>query len=313
LKTLFEQFHKSRKNRVVKAMIGITKPQFYHLLPAFESAYSSIQQGRLDRGEIQRIPKGGPKSYLDSFEIKLFFILYYLKTYCTFDVLGTHFSLSGGNAHRHLMRLLPVLERALENLNVLPKNTLKTVDDLRQLIGSTGIVLIDGVECACVRPQDKEKQKAYYSGKKKRHTVKPLVASTTTRFILFVSLIAPGSTHDYNLMKKLFDPAMPWFEDIKVFLDLGFLGATKDYGSQAKIHLPHKKPRKSKANPSPELTSSQKKDNKAHAAVRVAVEHAIGGMKHFHCLMHRIRNHLDTIINSFFCLSAGLWNLKITV
>jgi len=312
VKTLFEQFHKSRKNRVVKAMIGITKPQFYHLLPAFESAYASVQQERLDRGEIKRIPKGGPNTYLDSFEIKLFFILYYLKTYCTFDVLGTHFNLSGGNAHRHLMRLLPVLYRALENRNVLPKNTIKTVDDLRQLIDSTGIVLIDGVECACVRPQDKEKQKTYYSGKKKRHTVKPLVASTTNKFILFVSLIAPGSTHDYNLMKKLFDPTMPWFEDIKVFLDLGFFGAAKDYGSQAKIYLPHKKPRKSKANPSPELTALQKKENKAHAAVRVAVEHAIGGMKHFHCLTHRIRNHLDTIINSFFCLSAGLWNLKIT-
>jgi hypothetical protein len=153
LKNLFEQFHKSRKNRVIKAVIGITKPQFYHLLPAFESAYSSIQQRRLERGEIKRIPKGGPKSHLDSFEIKLFFILHYLKTYCTFDDLGAHFSLSGGNAHRHLMRLLPVLELALESLNALPKNTIKTVDDPRQFIGSTGIVLMDGVECACVRPQ----------------------------------------------------------------------------------------------------------------------------------------------------------------
>ena len=239
--------------------------------------------------------------------------MYYLKTCCTFDVLGAHFNLSGGNSHGHIMRLLPVLQLALANLNVLPKNTIRTIHELKQLIDSTGIILIDGVECACVRPQDKDKQKTYYSGKKKRHTIKPLVASTTTKLIMFISLFVPGSTHDYNLMKQLFDPAMPWFNDIKVFLDLGFFGAAKDYGSQAKIHLPHKKPRKSKGNPSPELTASQKQENKAHAAIRVAVEHAIGGMKHFHCLMHRIRNHLDTIINSFFRLSAGLWNLKITV
>ncbi|CAD7850472.1 MAG: hypothetical protein, partial [Olavius algarvensis Gamma 1 endosymbiont] len=55
--------------------------------------------------------------------------------------------------------------------------------------------------------------------------------------------------------------------------------------------LPHKKPRKSKKNPFPELTSDQKKDNHKLAKVRVLVEHAIGGMKHFHCLTHRIRNH----------------------
>jgi len=294
-------------------VIGITKAQFYHLLPVFERAYHAVQQQRLDSGEIKRIPKGGPKSHIDTFEIKLFFVLYYLKTYCTFDVLGTHFNLSGGNAHGHITRLLPVLQLALEYLNVLPKNTIKTPEELKQLIDLEGIILMDGVECACVRPQDKDQQKASYSGKKKRHTLKPLVASTTTRFILFVSLFVPGSTHDYNLMKQLFDPAMPWFDDVQVFLDLGFFGAAKDYGDSAKINLPHKKPKKSKANPSPELTADQKKENQIHAAIRVAVEHAIGGMKHFHCLMHRIRNHLDMVINSFFRISAGLWNLKITV
>ena len=44
----------------------------------------------------------------------------------------------------------------------------------------------------------------------------------------------------------------------------------------------------------------------------IALEHAIGGMKVFHCLMHRIRNHLDSIIDSLFWIPAGLWNLKIS-
>jgi hypothetical protein len=301
-----------RKGRVVKASIGITKNQFYILLEAFIAASISIQKERLSRGEIKNIAKGGPKSHIDSFEAKLFFILYYLKTYCTFDVLGAHFNLSGGNAHGHVKRLLPVLERALDSLGMLPRDSLKTVEELLELIGNGGIALIDGVEFPCVRPHDDEEQKILFSGKKKRHTHKALAVSTIHKFIVFISIVAPGSAHDYNLMKQIFDPTMPWFEDINAYLDLGFYGANKDYGKNAQIRLPHKKPRKSKNNPFPNLTDIQKKENKAHAAIRIAVEHAIGGMKHFHCLMHRIRNHLFPIINYFLRLSAGLWNLKIT-
>ena len=119
-----------------------------------------------------------------------------------------------------------------------------------------------------------------------------------------------GSVHDYTLMKNVFKPGFPWFRKVGLWLDIGFLGADKDYAN-TRIHLPHKKPRKSKKNPNPCLTPSQKKENRRQAATRVVVEHAIGGMKIFHCLMHRIRNHLDTFVDYFFSLSAGLWNYKI--
>jgi hypothetical protein len=70
--------------------------------------------------------------------------------------------------------------------------------------------------------------------------------------------------------------------------------------------------RKSKNNPSPQLTDIQKQENRAHSKIRVAVENAIGGMKHFYCLTHRIRNHSTELIDQFFALSAGLWNFKIS-
>ena len=95
-------------------------------------------------------------------------------------------------------------------------------------------------------------------------------------------------------------------------LDLGFLGADKEYNCAEKILLPNKKPRKSKNNPEPRLTDEQKQENKELSKVRVFVEHAIGGMKHFHCLVHRIRSQSTSTINQFLSLSAGLWNLKIS-
>lgn len=129
--------------------------------------------------------------------------------------------------------------------------------------------------------------------------------------IVFLSCVVAGSTHDYKLMKSVFEPGSPWFKKIHVWLDLGFLGADREYPN-ARIHLPHKKPRKSKKNPDPQLTPQQKAENRKQAATRVVVEHAIGGMKFFHCLMHRIRNHLSHFVDYFFALSAGLWNYKIS-
>ena len=114
-------------------------------------------------------------------------------------------------------------------------------------------------------------------------------------------------------MKKVFDPQLKWFHIVDLWLDLGFQGAEKDYGSKSKIHLPHKRHRKSKNNPKPKLTAAQIKHNQQHARNRVPVEHAIGGMKAFYCLTHRIRNHLEWLIEYLFLIPAGLWNLKISL
>jgi len=102
---------------------------------------------------------------------------------------------------------------------------------------------------------------------------------------------------DYTMLKGLFDPSLPWFENLTVRLDLGFWDIEKDYGPSSKIILSHKKPRESKTNPFPELTSHQKKENRKRSKARIFVEQAIGGMKHFHCLTHRIRNRSISLIN----------------
>lgn len=135
--------------------------------------------------------------------------------------------------------------------------------------------------------------------------------SSPHRKIIYISSIFGGQTHDYTMLKHEFDPDEPWFFNMTARADLGFLGFDKDYSHISSIFLPHKKPRKSKNNPNPELTLKQKKENRHHAKMRISVEHAIGGMKHLHCLVHRIRSHSNLIINQFFGLAAGLWNFKI--
>ena len=62
-------------------------------------------------------------------QLKLFFILFYLKTYPTFDVLGGLFDLSPAKAQENVVKLLPMLKHAEKNLRVLPHRHFKPAHD----------------------------------------------------------------------------------------------------------------------------------------------------------------------------------------
>ena len=73
---------------------------------------------------------------------------------------------SSGHAHNHIEKLLPVLTKSLSNLGMLPARTPGTPKEFSQLIEAYGNISMDGLESACVRPQDKDLQETRYSGKK---------------------------------------------------------------------------------------------------------------------------------------------------
>jgi hypothetical protein len=194
----FKKLNGEKHDRMIKSLIGMNISKFNILVSAFAVAYDAIHLERCQQGEIKQVPSGGPKGNLDTFEKKLFFLLFYLKTYPTFDVLGFHFGFSSGHAHNHVENLTPVLLRSLSDLGVLPARSPGTPEEFLQLVEKYSDILIDGMECPCVRPQDEELQKARFSGKKnatrsrhsssRQHTGKSFSsfasspeASTTTR------------------------------------------------------------------------------------------------------------------------------------
>ena len=163
---IYEDFKKFTTDRTIRAIIGMNRETFNSLVPYFSDAYHEIQEERYENKEIKRIPTGGKQGVFSSHAEQLFFVLYYLKTYPTFDVLGFLFSLSAGHAHEYVVFFLRVLKRALANMDKLPKETIETPEDLAQLIDNYSDIIIDGVETPCVRPQDEACQKERYSGKK---------------------------------------------------------------------------------------------------------------------------------------------------
>ena len=225
-------------------------------------------------------------------------------------MLAFTFGISRGCAFASVQRLLPILINAQEKLKVLPKRPTEDPEKLLQLIESVDHVLIDATERPIQRPQKPACQKQHFSGKRGFHTVKNTTVADPDQRILILGETAPGSPHDDALFKEEFDPQVDWFSSTEASVDLGYQGIQTDYSSSENIHIPHKKPRKSKKNPDPQLTRQQKRDNRRIGRVRVLVEHAIGGMKTFRVLTIRLRNRLRHLIDDFIFAAAGLWNLK---
>jgi hypothetical protein len=107
-------------------------------------------------------------------------------------------------------------------------------------------------------------------------------------------------------LQHCFTPAVDWFKQKIMRLDLGFQGFGELYQCR-KLYLPYKRKRVKKG-ASNELSEQQKAHNKVLAAERVTVEHSIGGMKRYRILSHRLTLKSATLIHCIVGVCAGLWN-----
>ena len=159
-----------RDDRQMKALTGLSQDQFDHLLPVFSAIYQAAQQHTYEKGVASgtrwRKPGGGSKGKLPTMAEKLQFVLYYYKTYPTFDVLGTQFEVARSKAPANLPQLSPILYDTLVHLELMPYRELATPEDLKAALQGVDRLLIDATERAYHRSTDEAKQRAHYSGKK---------------------------------------------------------------------------------------------------------------------------------------------------
>jgi CRISPR/Cas system-associated protein endoribonuclease Cas2 len=304
IKDISNRVHSERQ---LKAVTGLSIQQFLIIVKIFNEFL--IEQK--EENKVNKIkPNNGNKGELETAEDKLLFIMHYLKCYPTFDQLGFMFNMNGSNAHTLLYKLIPVLVKTLAHLKVLPKTSFSTPEELREAFKDIDTLIIDATERAIQRPQDNEEQEDHYSGKKCKHTYKNTVIASLGFSILYLGLTFPGKNHDFGMFKKEFDPSLDWFSIFDIYIDLGYAGFDKNYQTN-NTFIPHKKPKKSKNNPNPQLTKIQKDENREMSRKRVAVENVIGGMKRFRCLVEKFRNHIPNIKDIVILITAGIWNFNI--
>ena len=143
--------------RLIKALIGMSKEEFLNLLPTFTQILIEEAESKKRKRKIG----GGRKGNIKKPEQKLFYILFYLKAYPTFDVAAFIFGSSKTRTNQWTLNILPILEKTLKRKIVLPKKQLKSIDEFFNLFPGVKEVMIDGVERPIQRPKKNKKQKKY--------------------------------------------------------------------------------------------------------------------------------------------------------
>ncbi|MCA2947580.1 transposase family protein, partial [Microcystis sp. M109S1] len=183
-----------KEERLIRAMTGLNSQAFNALLPSFtEASEKSLIKPEIKR---KRAMGGGRKATLREMKDKLFYILLYCKCYPTFDLMSVLFNFDRSCAHQWVHRLLPILEVSLGDKKALPVRQLTSRKEFVEKFPFVKKVILDGTERPVQRPPDNEKQKEYYSGKKKRHTRKHITGSTDEKRVIYLSKGRGGKAHD---------------------------------------------------------------------------------------------------------------------
>jgi hypothetical protein len=281
------------KSDTLRAMTTLDRNEFEYLCSFFSKVWDeSTQQSQKDES------KGGRKPILNNHEDRLFFILFYLKTYPLQEVLAHLFGMSQGKAHFLIYQLSAILYETLKQMDHLPARIPEEM--IRKLVEERPQdVAIDGTERRINRPKDPERQKRFFRGKKGTHTLKNVVASgLLDQQVKYLSPTQEGRKHD----KKIVDEehvTVPAGSDL--YQDTGFQGFTVP---EVTIHQPKKKPK------GEELTPGDKIINRIISKTRVGVEHVIAGIKRLHIVQNIFRNTQDNYEDQVMELACGLHNFR---
>jgi hypothetical protein len=272
-----------RKSPVVFGhLTGLTVAAFDELAAEVVPAVEAAHKKALERPNRQRALGGGDDFDLTTADQVLMTVVW-LRQYPTNEVLGFLFGVSDSTASRARARCLPVLERAGQDTMRMPDPGVARRKRLPTLLADTpGLaVVIDSFEQRTQRP--KRRQRAYYSGKKKAHTLKSQVAvDEESGAIVDVSDSVPGPWADIKrletsrLMKRL-----P--KGVGGIGDLGYVGIGELHPSGLGA-APRRKPRGKERPP------ADRKYNRAFSRRRIVVEHAIGRLRRFRAVSHMNRH-----------------------
>lgn len=290
----------SKRPASFRSLTGLRVDEFEEIYQTVGQAIETYHSEGLQR-RVRTRAVGGGGQYRNDTRNRLLMALIWLRLYPTYEVLGFIFDLDKSNVHRNLKPVLAVLRAELgseiewPDENQRKKKLGEFITEFEDVVA-----IVDATEQPTQRPQDEPTQKQYYSGKKKRHTLKTQIVVGPAGEIWDVSVTVPGAQHD----KKLYDQSAvgaQLAEDEALMGDAGFQGIQHEHAAI----LPHKKPKGGT------LTQAQKAYNRQISQVRVVVENMIARLKIFRVLAARYR-HARQDHNDIFYIVAALANRGLT-
>jgi DDE superfamily endonuclease/Helix-turn-helix of DDE superfamily endonuclease len=265
--------HLRQHPAVFRHLTGLTVAAFDALAAEVVPATDAAHTRALDRADRRRAVGGG-----DHFDLaiadQVLLTVIWLRHYATNEVLGFLFGVSDSTASRARARCLPVLEQAGKDTMRMPDPGVARRKRLPALLNDTpGLaVVIDSFEQRTQRPR--RRQRAYYSGKKKAHTLKTQVGvDEESGAIVDVSDSVPGRWADLKLLRasRLLRRLPAGVGGIGDLAYVG-IGALHPEGLGAS---PRRKPRGKDRPP------EDRAYNRAFSRRRIVVEQAIGRLRQF--------------------------------
>ena len=256
-------------------LFGVTVVQFEEIMKAFTPLW--------ERQVLGAYKRPGRPFKLGIEEMVLIVLLYY-RSYATHLFISFLFGVDDSRICRVMRKVEPVLAQVVS----IPKERQLSQREIESLI-------MDATEQPIERPK-KDDQKPYYSGKKKKHTVKTEIRITGESRIVHVSTTRPGAVHDFALYKQ----ESPVPKKSRVYVDSGYQGLDKVH---TQTELPYK------ASKNKPLDKEEKEYNRGLPSFRVRVENVLAQMKVFRILSDRYRNKRRRY-NIKFQIIAGIVNIK---
>jgi len=293
----------SKKPLLFRSFTGLELSQFDSICQEVESQYPEYEIKRLSKQKEKRTRSiGAGRHFKLTVRDRFLMLLVYYKLYITHTLSGFLFDLDQSNVHRDIRYMEPVVSNCIPLPQKLYNITrrLRTVEEVE--IYFPGFkAFIDSTEQEIQRPKDKNKKRNYYSGKKKKHTVKIQLMVNKEGTILHKSnQHKKGKNHDYSVYKYE-HPLTP--SHVENYFDLGYYGIENDFPDLRAV-LPVKKKRNI------ELTKKEKRYNKRHSRQRVIVEHTICRIKKFGIMGNKYRNRLKRY-DGISDIVSGLVNYSI--
>jgi DDE superfamily endonuclease len=272
--------------KIFPALTGLTLEEFEPFATEFAAAHARARatSSHTKKGTPRRRAAGaGAPPSLDLTD-RLLMAPVWLRIYPTDEVLGWLFDLEKSNAWENVQEALAVLGTSADFPFERPAAERAKLATPAAVIAAFPEVkiLIDGKEQAFRRPQGWDQQKPFYSGKKKRHTVKNQIVCTPEGRIGGVSETAPGSTHDLTLMRE--DGILDRLDEGEsAMADKADTGGQKDRPGTPLV-VP------TKATRGHPLTAEQRAANRVISGYRVVIEHVMAQLNRFQVLKQVFRS-----------------------
>ncbi len=295
----------SRKPLLFKSFTGLTVQEFYNIYNRkIEKRYEKYELKRLSykRKEDRKRKAGAGRHFKLDIKNRFLILLVYYRLYITYTLAGFLFDLDQSNICRDIQKIESLIRECVpipQKIYNKTKKRLRTPEDVEKYFPGF-IAFTDCTEQQIPRPVDNNKRKTFYSGKKKRHTVKTQLTVNNQGIIINKLRYKKGRRHDYDIYKENHSVIS---KEVVNVVDLGYLGIETDFPEQL-ISIPNRKKRNL------ELSREEKEYNKNHSKKRIVVEHTICRLKKYRILADIFRNKLRKH-NKVSDIVAGLVNHRI--